>query len=253
MMGEEQFIANLTAGLPSRPPNIHRVVALNRHRGVIDPGEPPALDGRELRALLQAGATVLDSRMPESFDAAHLAGAINLPVSSPGVGTRAGWALDPTGPLVIIARSVADAHRMASALQAVGLWSLAGYGLADRDAWEAVGLPVAEAGAWNLDQLVDGLRGDAVALVDVREFNEWTTGHIRGSHHVPLHRLSDLGTAGLPPEDGRTTAVACAAGIRAAFAASLLRRAGRLDVVRVAGGGVPDLSARGLPLQVGQD
>ena len=41
--------------------------------------------------------------------------------------------------------------------------------------------------------------------------------------------------------------MACAAGARAAFAASLLRRAGRPDVVRVAGGGIPDLR-RGIEL-----
>jgi rhodanese-related sulfurtransferase len=51
--------------------------------------------------------------------------------------------------------------------------------------------------------------------------------------------------------DGRITAVACAAGARAAFAASLLRRAGRRDVVRVAGGGVPDLPGRGIELAHG--
>jgi hypothetical protein len=39
--------------------------------------------------------------------------------------------------------------------------------------------------------------------------------------------------------------------MRAAFAASLLRRAGREDVVRVAGGGVGDLSALGLELAPG--
>jgi rhodanese-related sulfurtransferase len=50
---------------------------------------------------------------------------------------------------------------------------------------------------------------------------------------------------------GRTTAVACAAGARAAFAASLLRRSGRSDVVRVAGGGIGDLGAHGIELALG--
>ena len=74
--------------------------------------------------------------------------------------------------------------------------------------------------------------------------------HIPGSHHVPLNRLRDVQSIVLP-ERGRTTAVACAAGMRAAFAASLLRRAGRSDVVRVAGGGIGDLGALGLELAAG--
>jgi hydroxyacylglutathione hydrolase len=141
---------------------------------------------------------------------------------------------------------------MAGALQAVGFWSLPGYALADREAWESAGLPVAEAGSWDLDRLADSLLSDGVDLVDVREQSEWVTGHVRGSHHVPLARLRDVTALGLPV-NGRTTAVACALGIRAAFAASLFRRAGRQDVVRVAGGGVPDLSARGLELEPGLD
>jgi hydroxyacylglutathione hydrolase len=135
-------------------------------------------------------------------------------------------------------------------LQAVGFWSLAGRVVADRETWEAADLPVVEAGSWDLDQLVASLRGESVELVDVRELSEWATGHIAGSHHVPLNRLHDVPALALP-DNGRTTAVACAAGIRAAFAASLFRRAGRRDVVRVAGGGVPDLSARGLDLELG--
>jgi hydroxyacylglutathione hydrolase len=90
---------------------------------------------------------------------------------------------------------------------------------------------------------------DAVHLIDVREPAEFAVGHVPGSVNVPLHRLRDIS---LVPEavGGRPTAVACAGGVRAAFAASLLRRAGRPDVVRVAGGGIPDLACRGIELQV---
>ena len=121
--------------------------------------------------------------------------------------------------------------------------------VADYDQWASDGLAVAQAGAWDLDRLADGLRAGAVQLIDVREPSEWVAGHVRGSHHVPLHRLRDV-TSVPPPGEGRTTVVACAAGARAAFAASLLRRAGQ-DAVRLAGGGVPDLSARGIELELG--
>jgi rhodanese-related sulfurtransferase len=151
---------------------------------------------------------------------------------------------------VIVAADDGAAARTASALQAVGFWSLAGYVHADCDTWEAADVPVAKADSWNLDQLVTGLRRHAVELVDVRELNEWVTGHVAGSHHVPLNRVRDVKAVALP-DNGRTTAVGCAAGIRAAFAASLVRRAGRRDVVGVAGGGVPDLAGPGLELELG--
>jgi hydroxyacylglutathione hydrolase len=251
-MGEDQFVDGLTTSLPSRPPNIGRIVELNRRPSGSEPEELIELSTRGLRGLLAEGVTVLDGRTPDQFDAGHVAGAINLPTGSAGVGTRAGWALEPNERIVIVAEDLDEAERMTSALQAVGFWSMAGYALADREAWEAADLPVAEAGSWDLDQLAEQLRSDAVELVDVREQAEWITGHVRGSHHVPLNRLRDVTAVSLP-DNGRTTAVACALGIRAAFAASLFRRAGRHDVVRVAGGGVPDLTARGLELELGLD
>ncbi len=249
-LDEDSFVDGVTAELPSRPPNIQRIVELNRRSRGASPPEPRLLTGDALLALLGTGATVLDGRVPAEFDAGHVAGSINLPVSAAGVGTRAGWALDPEAPVVIVASDTDDAHRMASALQAVSFWNLEGVSIADPQEWRRHSVPVACADSWDLEQLADGLRHHAVDLVDVREPSEWITGHIPGSHHVPLHRLRDVQSIVLP-QHGRTTAVACAAGMRAAFAASLLRRAGRTDVVRISGGGVGDLGALGLELAPG--
>lgn len=249
-LDEDHFVTALTTSLPTRPPNVEHIVALNRR---VTPTPPVVLEpraGTDLVGLLGANVTVLDARAPEDFDRAHLAGSINLPVSSSGVGTRAGWTLSPDQALLLVAQDTESAARMASALQAVGLDQLAGFTLAEPQAWRTAGLPVAQADAWNLDRLLDELQADAVDLIDVREPDEWILGHVPGSVNVPLHLLRDVASAAIP-DRGRTTAVACAAGMRAAFAASLLRRAGRRDVVRLSDGGVPGLGARGLELEVG--
>jgi hydroxyacylglutathione hydrolase len=250
-VGEQEFIDGLVAGIPaSRPPNIDRIVRLNQAAEVTDPGPPALLSGSRLHDLLGDGATVLDARLPDAFDAAHLAGSVNLPLASPGVGTRAGWALAPDETMVIVATDDVQAAAMASTLQAAGLFQAVGWAPADGPKWERDGLPVATASSWDLGRLAESLREAAVDLVDVREDSEWISGHVPGSHHVPLHRLRDGRSVALP-DRGLCTAVACAAGMRAAFAASLLRRAGRPDVVRVADGGVPDLDAYGIKLDVG--
>jgi hydroxyacylglutathione hydrolase len=249
-MDAPAFVDGVTASLPCRPPNIDRIVELNRRVGGRVPAEPVTLGPGSLADLFADGATVLDTRSPAAFDSGHLPGSINLPVASAGFGTRAGWALDPNQSLVIVAADSAAIEASTSRLHAVGFWSLSGACVADPDAWERVGLPVAESDDWDLDRLALGLLDDAVELVDVREQSEWVQGHVDGSHHVPLNRLRNV--ASVPtPAVGRTTAVACAAGVRAAFAASLLRRAGRHDVVRVSGGGVPDLRGRGIELALG--
>jgi hydroxyacylglutathione hydrolase len=244
------FVDAVTSSLPCRPPNVERIVELNRSAAASCPAEPAPLGVETLGELLADGVTVLDSRSPDRFDAGHLPGAVNLPVASAGLGTRAGWALQPDRPLVIVADDEAQGRRTALALEAVGFWTLSGIAVADIDGWTEAGLPVARAGSWDVERLVRGLRRDAVALVDVREPAEWRAGHVAGSLHVPLGGLPQLDA--LPAAgEGQVTAVACAAGVRAAFAASLLRRAGRRDVVRIAGGGIPDLADRGITLAVG--
>lgn len=249
-MAEPQFVEAVTGSLPSRPPNVERIVGLNRRPSGSSPAQPSTLENSRLKQALAAGVTVLDSRLPDRFDHGHLEGAINLPVSSPGVGTRAGWALDPEQPVVIVADDEASGHEMISALQAVGFWALEGYCIADPEGWARAALPISRTGSWDLDHLADGVREDTVQLVDVRELSEWITGHVPGSHHVPLRLLRDVSS--VPPAgEGRMTAVACAAGARAAFAASLMRRAGRRHVVRVCGGGIGDLGAHGIELALG--
>ena len=247
---QPSFVDGLIGSLPCRPPNIDRIVGLNRRADGVVPAAPPTLPPATLAEILATDVTVVDSRSPADFDAGHLPGSVNLPVTSAGFGTRAGWALDPDQPLVIIAADSAAIDATTSRLQAVGFWTLSGASVADPIAWEQVGLMIAESDAWDLDRLALGLQEDAIELVDVREQSEWAAGHVDGSHHVPLNRLRDVGSVPTPAA-GRITAVACAAGVRAAFAASLLRRAGRHDVVRVDGGGVPDLPSRGIDLARG--
>jgi hydroxyacylglutathione hydrolase len=249
-MGEAEFVAALTESLPARPPNIDRIVGINRDGDGGGPSAVPELSGSRLREALRDATTILDARTPDRFDAGHLAGAVNLPVIAAGVGTRAGWALAPEEHVVVVADTSEQADALTSRLHAVGLWQTLGWVQADPAAWRRDDLPVAEAGAWDLEELAASLRARVVHLVDVREDPEWVTGHVAGSHHLPLHRLRDGRSVALP-KDGLPIAVACAAGIRAAFAASLLRRAGRHDVVRIAGGGVPDLDAHGIELAPG--
>lgn len=250
-MDQAGFVDGVTASLPCRPPNIERIVGLNRRTDGRVPGEPGTLNLVKLAEVFAAGATILDSRSPAEFDSGHLPGAVNLPVASAGFGTRAGWALDPEQPLVIVASDAAAIRVTSGRLHAVGFWALSGACIADPDAWaHGIGLTVARSDAWDLDRLALELLDDTVQLVDVREQSEWIDGHVDGSHHMPLNRLREA--ASVPPAvDGRTTAVACARGTRAAFAASLLRRTGREGVVRVAGGGVPDLPSRGIELARG--
>jgi rhodanese-related sulfurtransferase len=94
------------------------------------------------------------------------------------------------------------------------------------------------------------LKADEVELLDVREHDEWQSGHVDGSLFVPYHELRD----GPPPEIRRSEkplAVACSAGNRSSLAVSLLARHGVENLIHVADGGVGDLASLGVPLVEG--
>lgn len=249
---EELFVDELLRELPPRPPNIDRVVALNRARTA---AAPPPLADLDMDALIEeiaAGALVIDGRPPDVFDAGHLPGAINLPAGR-SQGTRAGWALKPEDRLIVVGSDHDRARELATTLYAVGLWGVVGMAIGEPDGWLDRGLDVRRTSSWDVATLVEKLRGEEAQLIDVRERGEWRRGHVRGSHSVPLHRLTDPDaiTASQMTSQG-SLAVACAGGMRAAFAASVLRRSGGFDVVRVAGGGVGDLPRHGIALTPGE-
>jgi rhodanese-related sulfurtransferase len=78
-------------------------------------------------------------------------------------------------------------------------------------------------------------RGDDVAVIDVREPNEWNLGHLPGAMHIPRGVLeSGVERAGVPRE--RKVVLYCASGNRSALAAEMLGLMGYRDVASMAGG-----------------
>src|SRR5262249_21973169 len=154
-MARDEFVQELTTTLPTRPPNVDRIVALNRRaQSDFEPlPDPPLLGVRDLREIMNDPVIVLDSRLPELFDAGHLGGSVNLPIGYAGAGTRAGWTLDPEQNVVVVAADEPEAREMANALQAVGFFALRGFTVADTDAWARAGLAVEHSGSWDLDKL----------------------------------------------------------------------------------------------------
>lgn len=244
---DEAFVAGLLAHLPPKPPNLGHIVELNRSSAPGRADAPPQLSLDDLRVAAAGTVTVVDARDPHAYDEVHIAGAINLPAHGTGVGTRAGWAIAVDEPVVIVAADLADASRVATILETVGLRAV-GVAAADAAGWREAGLAVRDADCWDVSQLARALHDHEIALVDVRDEREWAAGHVPGSLHLPLHELGDGRRVRLPD---RAVAVACAAGGRAAFAASMLRRTTERRIVRVAGGGIGDLPAHGIGLAIG--
>jgi hydroxyacylglutathione hydrolase len=222
----DEFVAESTAAAGLKPPTVERVVALNRGPFL---AAPPPLEP----VADAAGATVLDVRDARAFAAGHVPGAINVPVSTSGFGTKCGFVLTPEERIVVHAGSPAEAELAARRLHAIGFLELGGR--LDEPDTPARLAPV------ELDELERLLETDAAQVLDVREADERDSGYIPGSRHIPYRLVRALGDGF---NGGPSIVTICESGARAGIAASILAAAG-VDARPVLEGGVPGWQARG--------
>jgi molybdopterin/thiamine biosynthesis adenylyltransferase/rhodanese-related sulfurtransferase len=77
--------------------------------------------------------------------------------------------------------------------------------------------------------------GDKVAVIDVRELDEYAQGALPGARHIPRGYL-ELNIETAVPDHDAPVALYCETGIRSALGARSLQEIGYTDVVSVAGG-----------------
>ena len=222
-----EFVAESSATSAPRPPNMERIVELNRGPFLAAQFAPPELP------LPPDGVQVVDVRPVETFAEGHHPNAVTVPVSGTSFSTKAAFVLDAGRPVVVAAATQDEARQAIRSLHSVGLLDISGY--------------VLGGGAETLDLVgvdeLDGLLQEGVELIDVREKDERDSGYIAGSRNVP-YRLLALGEADLPHD--RPIVTICESGPRAAIAASILAARG-YDARAVAEGGIDAWRAAGKP------
>jgi hydroxyacylglutathione hydrolase len=222
---EDEFVAETIQSSAPRPPNMERIVELNR--GPFVPAQPPIGPGEI------DGVTVLDVRRAREFVQGHVDGAFNVPVSGSKFATKSAFILGPDEPVVIHASSEDEAQHAANGLHAVGLFEVQGF-VTDADL-TATMQPVA------VDELEQLVAQDGIEILDVREKDERDEGYIIGSRHMPYRLVREFA------EDfngDKTVVTICSSGARATIAASVLQAAG-VNARPVLGGGVEDYAERG--------
>jgi glyoxylase-like metal-dependent hydrolase (beta-lactamase superfamily II)/rhodanese-related sulfurtransferase len=221
----DAFVAESAGVSAPKPPNLARIVELNRGPFVPTAPMPPELPVPPEQAQL------LDVRPIETHLRGHRARAINVPVSGSSFSTRAAFVLDSEAPVVLLAGDANEARLAVDGLRSVAFADIAGYVLGGGDETSE---PVL------LDEL-DALVAAGATIVDVREKDERDEGYIPGSRHVP-YRLMRACCPDLPEDLPLVTI--CESGPRAAIGASVLRAHG-YDARPVVGAGMTDWLARG--------
>src|SRR6266536_3593410 len=224
---EDAFVKLLLGGLGSYPRYFLRLREVNRRGPRVYGATPPTLaplPPQQVRRLIAEGAELVDARPIGAFAAAHIPGALSIPLRS-AFATWLGWLVTDDRPLVVMVDPDQDRGDLVRQALNVGYERLAGELAGGMAAWETAGLPVARIPLGGLDS-VEGRR-----VLDVRQATEFAAGHLPGAAHVELGALTDQ--ADLP---AGPLAVICGHGERAMTAASLLARLGRTDVSVVDGG-----------------
>jgi sulfur-carrier protein adenylyltransferase/sulfurtransferase len=98
---------------------------------------------------------------------------------------------------------------------------------------------------------VADLLGDGVAIVDVRESEEWDSGHLPGAKHVPRGHLESRIEGAVPDRDQRVV-LYCASGNRSALAAHTLQEQLGYENVESLTGGITLWKDRGYEVAVPQ-
>jgi rhodanese-related sulfurtransferase len=103
-------------------------------------------------------------------------------------------------------------------------------------------------GPWvNPTQATHLINREDALVVDVREANEFASGHVLGAKNLPLARLQASATE-LPKKKERPIIVYCDGGERAAKAASALKKQGFTRVTNLSGG-IGAWQQAGLPVE----
>jgi hydroxyacylglutathione hydrolase len=241
----QEFIAQLTTNLPTRPEYFLEDAEINRSGAPTLTELQPLkeLSPSEVRALSDQKANLLDVRSGDEFAAGHVPGSINIALS----GQFASWAGGIMGihsKPVLIGENESQIEEARLRLARVGIEDLLGYLSGGVSAWQKAALPVARTPQISTqelnEKLVSGLVRPAEVL-DVRREGEWQAGHIPGVDCTPLDGFA----RSLPEIDQNksngnkkdtTIAVHCKSGYRSMIACSLLERGGYRNVINVAGG-----------------
>jgi hydroxyacylglutathione hydrolase len=229
-----EFVSAVLADLPDTPPYFPRMKRLNRVGpplfGVpmLEPLSPAAI-----AQLLRNGALLLDLRSAEAFATAHPSGALNI-AFGPRIGYWAGWVVPGGARLVLLAGDPAQAAEAARQLVRVGFDDLAGYVNGGYAAWRDAGGQSSSIEQITARELRDRItRRERQTIVDVRTPREWRAGHVDGAINIPV---SDLAGRADELRDRSVVATICESGFRSSLAASILLRAGGIDVVNVTDG-----------------
>jgi rhodanese-related sulfurtransferase len=228
---ENEFVKWFPTTFPAAPGYFFRMRAVNQAgpllRAEILP--PPGL-GPEEFAHRCGEAVVVDARSKEEYARGHIPGSLNNPLRD-DYAVWLGW-LVPENSTLLFVCDPSSLGRVVDLSLLVGYERFGGWLQGGVEAWQASGRETSRI------DLADAARAKHLLLhgaagLDVREPDEYGSGHIEAAIHVPLGSLA-ANTDRIPRD--RPVVVYCGHGERASSGASLLEASGFRNLVNLDGG-----------------
>lgn len=233
---EEQWVENLLNEMPLSPPYFKRMKQVNKEGPAIIGSELPGQkrwSAKQVHERVCDNCLIVDVRSKESFAAAHIPKAINIPFGN-NLPTWAGWVLPYDHPILVIADEPSEMDQVVTHLLRVGFDDVRGYLEGGIGSWETAGFPLSTLNTMSVHDLDSKRKSEKkLTVLDVRTDKEWNDGHIDGAIHIHGGKLQDRVSE--IPQD-KPVAVICGSGYRASIASSFLKREGFEDVTNVIGG-----------------
>lgn len=229
---------------PIKPANILNIVATNQGHRALTRGTPTAnpLAPADVEALLADGHYLIDTRSSAAWGGEHIAGSINVQMSSSEFEQRVGWVIPDDSPIILLTDAEDQAQRCIYNMGFIGLDQfVVGFLDGGMSAWTSTGRPVDATPQMDVLTLSRRLEENGLRVLDVREQDEWDDGHIEGAIVMPYtHLAPQLGRPprfadlDLPKSD--SIAVTCATANRSSTAIGLMLREGYSTLFNVTGG-----------------
>jgi hydroxyacylglutathione hydrolase len=234
----EEFIESVTKDLADPPPYFPINARINKE-GYSNLNEIKSkglheLSLKEFKNQIPNDAIILDTREPNDFSNGFIPGSVFIGL----VGRFAEWAgslLPFDKPILLISEKGKEEEAVVR-LARVGFENVEGYLRGGFDTWKKAGEKIDLIINVEADELaMDIPFDDRLIVLDVRKFNEFADGHVKGAINLPLADMADIAQIA-QLEENQNIYIQCGAGYRSVIAASLLKKQGYHNVRNVLGG-----------------
>ena len=236
-MTKEEFVAEVTAGLPEPPKYFPENVKMNRDGyesidDVLERGDQ-ALSAEAFEAKANnTGALILDTRKPEDFSKGFIPNSINIGIQG-GFAPWVGALIPDLKQNLLIVTEPGMEEEVVTRLARVGYDHTIGFLNGGFETWVQAGKEVDSVENVSANAFEKVYHEESPEVIDVRKPAEFEAGHIDGAKNLPLDYINDL-MAEFPKN--KTLYIHCAGGYRSMIAASILKSRGIDHVINIEGG-----------------